>query len=50
MMHAHSPNTVETGSKVEALFPELKNQTGLRRLRLLRMTSIRDQFSLAAAA
>jgi transposase len=36
--------------KVEALFAELKNQIGLRRLRLRRMKFIREQFFLAAAA
>ena len=34
--------------KVEALFAELKNQIGLRRLR--RMKFVREQFLLAAAA
>jgi hypothetical protein len=36
--------------KVEALFAELKNQIGLRRLRLLRLKFVREQFLLAAAA
>jgi transposase len=36
--------------KVEALFAELKNQIGLRRLRLRRLKFIREQFFLAAAA
>jgi hypothetical protein len=36
--------------KVEALFGELKNQIGLRRLRLRRLTFVREQFFLAAAA
>jgi len=36
--------------KVEALFAELKNQIGLRRLRLCRMKFVREQFCLAAAA
>jgi transposase len=36
--------------KVEALFAELKNQIGLRRLRLRRMKFVREQFWLAAAA
>jgi len=36
--------------KVEALFAELKNQIGLRRLRLRRMRFVREQFYLAAAA
>jgi hypothetical protein len=33
---------------VEALFAELKNQIGLRRLRLRRMRFVRGQFYLAA--
>jgi len=36
--------------KVEALFSELKNQIGLRRLRLRRLKFVREQFFLAAAA
>jgi hypothetical protein len=36
--------------KVEALFAELKNQIGLRRLRLRRLKFVREQFFLAAAA
>jgi len=36
--------------KVEALFAELKNQIGLRRLRMRRMKFIREQFLLAATA
>jgi transposase len=36
--------------KVEALFAELKNQIGLRRLRLHRMKFVREQFLFAAAA
>jgi transposase len=36
--------------KVEALFAELKNQIGLRRLRLRRMKFVREQFFLAASA
>jgi len=35
--------------KVEALFAELKNQVGLRRLRLRRLKFVREQFFLAAA-
>ena len=35
--------------KVEALFGELKNQIGLRRVRLRRMRFVREQFYLAAA-
>ncbi len=35
--------------KVEALFGELKNQIGLRRLRLRRLKFVREQFYLAAA-
>jgi transposase len=38
-----------TRRKVEALFAELKNQIGLRRLRLRRMKFVREQFYLAAA-
>lgn len=34
--------------KVEALFAELKNYVGLRRLRLRRMCFVREQFYLAA--
>jgi hypothetical protein len=34
--------------KVEALFAELKNQIGSRRLRLRRMRFVREQFCLAA--
>jgi hypothetical protein len=36
--------------KVEALFAELKNHIGLRRLRLRRLRFVREQFFLAAAA
>lgn len=36
--------------KVEALFAELKNQIGLRRLRLRRLKFAREQFFLAATA
>jgi hypothetical protein len=36
--------------KVEALFSELKNRIGLRRLRLHRLKFVREQFYLAAAA
>jgi len=36
--------------KVEALFAELKNHIGLRRLRLRRLQFVREQFFLAAAA
>jgi hypothetical protein len=35
--------------KVEALFAELKNQIGLRRLRLRRLKFVRGQFLMAAA-
>jgi hypothetical protein len=64
-MHQHEParqrarelaNTPEFGKaqrqrkKVEALFAELKNQIGLRRLRLRRLKFVREQFLLAAAA
>jgi hypothetical protein len=34
-------------NQVEALFAELKNQIGLRRLRLRRMKFVREQFFLA---
>ena len=36
--------------KVEALFAGLKNQIGLRRLRLRRLKFVREQFFLAAVA
>ena len=36
--------------KVEALFSELNNQIGLRRLRLRRLKFVREPFFLAAAA
>jgi hypothetical protein len=36
--------------KVEALFAELKNYIGLRRLRLRRMRFVREPFYLAATA
>lgn len=36
--------------KVEALFAELKNQIGLRRVRLRRLRFVREQFYLAATA
>jgi hypothetical protein len=36
--------------KVEALFAELKNYIGLRRLRLRRVRFVREQFYLAAMA
>jgi Transposase DDE domain len=36
--------------KVEALFAELKNQIGLRRMRLRRMNFVREQFFMAAVA
>jgi transposase len=36
--------------KVEALFAELKNQIGLRRLRLRRLKFVREEFFLAATA
>jgi transposase len=36
--------------KVEALFSELKNQIGLRRLRLRRLKFVREQFYLGAVA
>jgi hypothetical protein len=36
--------------RLEALFAELKNYIGLRRLRLRRMCFVREQFYLAATA
>jgi len=65
VIHQHEParerarelaNTAEFAKaqrqrkKVEALFAELKNQIGLRRLRLRRLKFVREQFFLAAAA
>ena len=50
---AHTPgfvNAQRQRKQVEALFAELKNQIGLRRLRLRRMKFVREQFFLAAAA
>jgi len=44
---AHAP---AANKKVEALFAELKNQIGLRRVRLRRLKFVREQFFLAAAA
>ena len=35
---------------MEALFAELKNQIGMRRLRLRRLRFVREQFFLAAVA
>jgi transposase len=49
----HTPafaNAQRERKKVEALFAELKNQIGLRRLRLRRLKFVREQFFLAAAA
>ncbi len=43
-------NSQRERRKVEALFAELKNQIGVRRLRLRRMKFVREQFFLAAAA
>ena len=43
-------NAQRQRKKVEALFAELKNQIGLRRLRLRRMKFVREQLFLAAAA
>jgi transposase len=43
-------NSQRERRKVEALFAELKNQIGLRRLRLRRMKFVREQFFMAAAA
>jgi len=50
---AHTPEFAHAQrqrKKVEALFAELKNQIGLRRLRLRRLRFVREQFFLAAAA
>ena len=50
---AHTPEFARAQrqrKKVEALFAELKNQIGLRRLRLRRLKFVREQFFLAAAA
>jgi len=50
---ANTPEFVQAQrqrKKVEALFAELKNQIGLRRLRLRRLKFVREQFFLAAAA
>src|SRR5579864_1880552 len=43
-------NAQQQRKKVEALFAELKNLIGLRRLRLRRLRFVREQFFLAAAA
>jgi len=43
-------NAQRERKKVEALFAELKNQIGLRRLRLRRLKFVREQFFLAAVA
>ncbi len=48
--HLPSPMRNVQRKKVEALFAELKNQIGMRRLRLRRMKFVREQFFLAAAA
>jgi hypothetical protein len=50
---ANTPEFAKTQrerKKVEALFAELKNQIGLRRLRLRRLKFVQEQFFLAAAA
>jgi hypothetical protein len=47
---ANISNSPRKRKKVEALFAELKNQIGLRRLRLRRMKFVREQFFLAAVA
>jgi hypothetical protein len=49
----HTPefaNAQRQRKKVEALFAELKNQIGLRRMGLRRLEFVREQFFLAAAA
>ena len=43
-------NAQRERTKVEALFAELKNQIGLRRLRLRRLKFVQEQFFIAAAA
>ena len=43
-------NAQRERKKVEALFAELKNQVGLRRVRLRRLKFVREQFFLAATA
>ena len=43
-------NAQRQRKKLEALFAELKNQIGLRRLRLRRLKFVREQFFLAAVA
>jgi Transposase DDE domain len=45
-----SPRHGGKEKRVEAMFAELKNVIGLRRLRLCRMKFVREQFFLAAAA
>ena len=50
---ANTPEFAKTQrqrKKLEALFAELKNQIGLRRLRLRRLKLVREQFFLAAVA
>jgi Transposase DDE domain len=55
-IHIHEParqrarDLANTPGFVEALFAELKNQIGLRRLRLRRLKFVREQFFLAAVA
>jgi IS4 transposase len=48
--HARVRQAQRQRKKVEALFAELKNQIGLRRLRLRRLRFVREQFFLAAVA
>ena len=48
--HARVRESASRRKKVEALFAELKNQIGLRRLRLRRLRFVREQFFLAAVA
>src|SRR5215471_15241022 len=48
--HARFPQAQRQRKKLEALFAQLKNQIGLRRLRLRRLKFVREQFFLAAAA
>jgi hypothetical protein len=48
--HPSSRRHNDKEMKVEALFAELKNQIGLRRLRLRRLKFVQEQFFLAAVA
>jgi hypothetical protein len=48
--HTRVRHCTAAKKKVKALFAELKNQIGLRRLRLRRLKFVREQFFLAAVA